>query len=84
MRLGSHLRLAAFNPEVSPGRAATRGALVLLPPPTVAAVAQARAGRVPPRIDLAVAIAAHLAGEDGLTGEEFVSLFALGRLPGAC
>jgi hypothetical protein len=47
---------------------------VLLPPVTPAE--RLASGR---RVDLAIAIATHLAGHDGLSDDEFVGLFARGR-----
>lgn len=80
MHRNTSLRLAWHNPLVA-GTGGARAALVLLPPaPPLPPAARVAARR---RLDLAVAIETHLAGHDGMTDDEFVDLFALGRCPGA-
>jgi hypothetical protein len=71
------MRLAWSNPQPPPKGTGTPAPLVLLPGGT--RVPQSLA---PPRVNLALAIEAHLAGGDGLTDDEFVLLFATGHASG--
>lgn len=72
------LRLAWSNPQPAERVGATAGErrLGLVPPPHPAG-----SGARP--LNLAWAIERHLAGEDGLTEEEFLALYARGCRPGA-
>jgi hypothetical protein len=79
-RDGSMLSLASFNPEAERRPGAERAALVLLPPAAAVTAARARQGVPARRVNLAFAIETHLAGRDGLTEPEFVTLFAGGRI----
>ena len=80
-RDGSSLRLVSFRPGAERATGGDRPALVLLPPAAAGVAARARQGLAVARVNLAHAIETHLAGRDGLSEDDFVSLFACGRLP---
>jgi hypothetical protein len=68
------MKLAWTNPAPPEHPSDERARLTLVP---------AAAPRPPrPRVNLAVAIASHLAGGDGLSDDEFAILFATGRASG--